>query len=155
MNHLKLQLKIPPVVQGALAMAGIWLAARYLPLCRFEFRYQTAAAWILAGAGLLVAVAGILAFIKLKTTVDPRRPDEATELVIIGIYRYSRNPMYLGILLVLAGAAIYSGAFSTILVAASFVWFINRFQIAPEEAALQNKFKESYRRYRQKVRRWL
>lgn len=133
---MKLHLKIPPVVQGAVAVYGIWLAGRYLPLYRFEFRYQTAAALILGTAGLLVAVAGVWAFIKRRTTVDPRRPEEATELVIIGIYRYSRNPMYLGILLVLSGVSLYSGALSTVFVVASFVCFINRFQIVPEETAL-------------------
>ena len=152
---MKIQLRIPPVVQGLIALMLIWLLHRYLPFYRLQFVHQTASAVILIVAGLGIAVAGIRAFLKLKTTVDPRTPEKATELVVIGIYKYSRNPMYLGVLLVLMGVAVYLGALSAIIGIASFVAFINKFQIEPEEIALQEKFGERYAQYAQKVGRWM
>ena len=152
---MKLNLKIPPLAQAAIAIFLIWLFDRYAPLYDIDFNYQNLIARALIGIGAIVAVAGIFAFRKLKTTVDPRYPEKAKNLVIIGIYKYSRNPMYLGILLILTGIAVYSGALSNILVLFLFVAFINKYQIIPEETALQDKFGESYSRYTRTVRRWL
>lgn len=133
----------------------IWLFARYVPLYHIAFHHQNLVVWVLIGTGGIIAISAIRAFIKLSTTIDPREPGKASELVSIGIYRYSRNPMYLGILLVLSGIALYFGALSSVLVIAAFVGFISKYQIVPEEMALQDKFAESYAQYSQKVRRWL
>jgi len=152
---LKLSLKVPPVAQGAVAVLLIWLLARYVPIYHFEFIYQNIVVCVLIAVGLTVASAGIFSFIKLSTTVDPRDPGKTSKLVIIGIYQYSRNPMYLGILLVIVGVAVYFGALSSIIALAGFVGFINKYQIVPEEIALQNKFGESYSHYLRNVRRWL
>ena len=152
---MKLSLKIPPVAQGIVAILLIWLFDRYAPLYHIKFIYQNIVACVLVGIGAIVVLSGVFAFIKLSTTVDPRYPEKASELVIIGIYKYSRNPMYLGILLVITGIAVYSGALSSIFVVSSFVAFINKYQIVPEEVALQEKFGESYTHYNQNVRRWL
>jgi protein-S-isoprenylcysteine O-methyltransferase Ste14 len=152
---LKLSLKIPPGAQGIVAILLIWLFDRYAPLYDIKFIYQNVVACASIGTGAIVALSGIFAFIKFSTTVDPRYPEKASELVIVGIYKYSRNPMYLGILLIITGIAVYFGALSSIFVVLSFVVFINKYQIVPEEAALQEKFGESYTRYAQNVRRWL
>ena len=105
--------------------------------------------------GAIAALLGVFVFIKLRTTVDPRCPEKAKKLVIIGIYKYSRNPMYIGILLIITGITVYFGALSSIFVIPLFVTYINNYQIAPEEVALQEKFGESYTHYAQNVRRWL
>lgn len=152
---LNLTLKIPPLAQAAIAIFLIWLFDRYAPIYHIDFNYQNHIARVLIGIGAIVAVAGISAFRKLNTTVDPRYPEKAKNLVIIGIYKYSRNPMYLGILLILTGIVVYSGALSNILVLFLFVAFINKYQIIPEETALQDKFGESYSQYTRNVRRWL
>jgi len=152
---LKLNLKIPPVAQGVVTLILIWLFDRYLPIYRISFIYQRVVACSLIGIGGIIGLSGILAFIKLRTTVDPRYPDKASQLVVIGIYKYSRNPMYLGILLLLTGVAAYLGALSNIVVVLFFVIFINKYQIVPEEISLQQKFGESYTQYAQNVRRWL
>lgn len=152
---MKLSLKIPPVAQGIIAILLIWLFHRYAPLYQVKFIYQRIVACALVGMGAIATIAGIFAFIKLSTTVDPRYPQKASKLVIIGIYKYSRNPMYLGILLAISGIAVYFGALSSIIVVLSFVAFMNKYQIAPEEAALQEKFGESYTHYLRNVRRWL
>lgn len=150
-----LTLRIPPVAQAVLAILLIWVLNRYVPLSRIQFIYQHIAAFTVAGLGAVVALSAVYAFIKLKTTVDPRRPERARELVIVGIYNYSRNPMYLGILLAISGAALYWGALSSILVIIFFVGFIRKYQIEPEEAALRKKFGDQYARYARRVRRWL
>jgi protein-S-isoprenylcysteine O-methyltransferase Ste14 len=152
---LKLSLKIPPVAQTIVAILLIWLLDRYAPIYHIKFIYQSIVAGTLIGIGAIVALSGVFAFIKLNTTVDPRYPEKASELVIIGIYKYSRNPMYLGILFVITGIAVYFGALSSVFVISPFVAFINKYQIVLEEVALQEKFSENYTRYAQNVRRWL
>jgi len=101
---LKLNLKIPPVAQGIIVILHIWLFAQYAPLYHIRFAYQNIVAYTFIGIGVIVALSGVFIFIQLRTTVDPRCPEKASELVIVGIYKYSRNPMYLGLLLVLIGA---------------------------------------------------
>ncbi len=154
-NSLNISLKVPPVAQGLVAILLIWLFDRYAPLYHIKIIYQNIIACAFIGLGAIVALSGVFAFIKLSTTVDPRCPEKASELVIIGIYKYSRNPMYLGILLIIIGFTVYLGAFSNIFVILLFVVFINKYQIVPEEVALQKKFGKSYTQYIQNVRRWL
>lgn len=152
---MKLSLKIPPVVQGIVSILLFWLFDRYAPLHHIKFSCQNAVACALIGIGVIVTLSGVSVFTKLNTTVNPRYPEKAHELAVIGIYQYSRNPMYLGILLVLTGVAVYFGALSNVFVVSSFVIFISRYQIVPEEVVLHEKFGESYTYYAQNVRRWL
>lgn len=151
-----MKLKIPPLAQGAAALLLIWLLDRYIPVYRFDFRYQNMLAAAISLPGLFIAAAGIIAFRQSKTTVDPRRPEKASALVVQGVYKFTRNPMYLGLLLAIIGFALYLGALPGVIVApVLFVLFINRFQIAPEESALSKKFGQDYIKYCTKVRRWL
>jgi protein-S-isoprenylcysteine O-methyltransferase Ste14 len=151
-----LRLKVPPVIQAAICVLAMWLLSRYLPLIPFEIVFlRLAITAIFTGIGGLIAVAGIASFRKAKTTVDPRTPGKSSELVIVGIYNYTRNPMYLGLLGIMIGLAVLFGAVSSFLVIPIFVWFMNRLQIEPEEEALEELFGESYREYKLKVRRWL
>jgi len=102
----------------------------------------------------LVAVGG-KEFIKFNTTVNPINPENTTSLVTSGIYRISRNPMYLGFALVLAGLGAFLGNLSSLFVIAMFIWYITKYQIIPEENVLENKFGEGFREYKTKVRRWI
>jgi protein-S-isoprenylcysteine O-methyltransferase Ste14 len=152
---LKLYLKIPPGIQGLLAIILIWLFDRYAPIYHITFNYLNIVGCFFIGIGVFVAALGVFAFIKLNTTLDPRYPDKARELVIVGIYKYSRNPMYLGILFVLIGFTVYFGALSNVILIFLFVAFINKYQIVPEESALLKKFGKSYSHYSNSVRRWI
>jgi len=105
--------------------------------------------------GLLVAAAGVLSFRKHDTTVDPINPDKAQSLVTSGIYRISRNPMYLGFLLVLIGWGVYLSNLSAFLLIPAFVLYMNRFQIGPEERVLISKFGSTFHLYTSSVRRWI
>jgi protein-S-isoprenylcysteine O-methyltransferase Ste14 len=115
--------------------------------------------WVLAvaafAAGTLFALAGVVAFRQAHTTVDPRTPEASTSLVRSGVYRYSRNPMYVGFALWLLAWAVYLDSGWSLLGVAAFVIYMNRFQIAPEERALREQFGDEFRQYEQQVGRWL
>ena len=152
---MKLQLKIPPLALGIVALMLMWLLDRYIPLYGVEFMTQNIVACALMVIGVIVGLLGVSSFIKFHTTVDPRSPSEASSLVVVGIYKYSRNPMYLGILFVITGVIVYFGTLSTLIIIPAFIVFMNKYQIVPEEIALQEKFGSSYIQYTQKVRRWI
>lgn len=152
---MDLRLKIPPVVYGLVAVSIILFCDSYLPLYHVKFSYQHGCARALVAIGMVVAILGILTFVKLKTTVHPQHPEKASSLATEGVYKYSRNPMYLGILLNLLGIVFYFGAISSVVALWFFVFCMTKYQIVPEEVALQKKFGESYIHYLQNVRRWL
>ncbi|WP_019677522.1 methyltransferase family protein [Arsukibacterium perlucidum] len=150
-----LELKIPPVILVVLFALAMWLAAHLLPPVPLPALWGKALAIVLAGAGMAVALAGVLAFRRANTTVDPRVPQQTSSLVIKGIYRYSRNPMYLGFLLLLTAWACYLMSVAAFALLPLFVWYMNRWQIAPEERYLLEKFGAEYQVYTKQVRRWL
>jgi protein-S-isoprenylcysteine O-methyltransferase Ste14 len=110
---------------------------------------------LLVAAGVLVAVAGVLEFRRARTTVNPTTPQAASSMVRSGIYRHTRNPMYLGMLLVLAAWAAWLANPAAFVVLPVFFLYINRFQIEPEERILAGLFAGEFDAYRRSVRRWL
>lgn len=146
-----LALKIAPLGLVALAAAAMRLLPAFAPVPRLG-------AWLCASIALLgaaICLAGVLAFRRARTTVDPMRPTSATTLVIRGIYRHTRNPMYLGFLIVLTGWALYVATLSAVAVLPLFVAYLTVFQIKPEEAALRARFGAEFDAYAARVRRWL
>jgi len=105
--------------------------------------------------GLLIIVVGGYSFRKAKTTVNPMTPELSTQLVTAGIYNCSRNPMYIGFLLWLLACAIYIGNVINLLLIPLFIFLVNRLYILPEERALEKLFKEEFRGYKKRVRRWV
>lgn len=150
-----LELKIPPVVLVILFAVAMWRLAQWVPPLMQQVMWHIVLAGIFAIGGIAVALAGVLAFRRAKTTVDPRVPQQSSSLVIRGIYRYSRNPMYVGFLLLLAALGCYLMNAAAFALLPLFVWYMNRFQIAPEERHLLQKFGADYQAYCEKVRRWL
>jgi len=150
-----LELKIPPVVTvlllGAIMGATAWL----MPAWGFVLP----AGWVLAAglaiAGLATAVLGVVAFRRAGTTVHPLKPQTASRLVISGIYHRTRNPMYLGMLLVLLGWGVLLAHVAALVLAAAFVPLMNRLQIGPEERALAARFGADFAAYQATVRRWI
>lgn len=149
-----LQLKIPPVAL-ALIFAGVMAAVAYSLPGAVLLPFKQVIAILLVLAGITVAVAGVLAFRRHKTTVNPLTPEQSSALVATGIYRVSRNPMYLGFLLILSGWAVFLANIVAVLLLPLFVVYMNRFQILPEEQALAQRFGPSFAVYCQSVRRWL
>ena len=146
---------IPPPIVAAIVGVLMWAVNRWLELGRVESAFQTPVAIVLLAAGLLLMLVAVASFIAAKTTVNPLRPSRASSLVTTGIFRLSRNPIYLGDLLLLAALAVWLGNIVNLLLLVPFVWYINRFQIIPEERALADRFGASYVAYCARVRRWL
>lgn len=152
----RLELLIPPPVVMLLVGLIMWLLARMFPSLAAAWLPDTLMAVVLVVFGLLIGLAGVATFKRADTTIDPKRPSGASALVSSGIYRFSRNPMYLGVLLILAGWAVYLGnLLSAGLGLVIFVVYITRFQIIPEERLLQEKFGTAFLAYKAKVRRWI
>ena len=105
--------------------------------------------------GVLIVLVGGYQFRKASTTVNPLLPEESSKLVTSGIYRYSRNPMYIGFFLFLVAWSILLGSLVTLLVLPIYVLLITKVQIVPEEVILEEKFQNEYRQYKSNVRRWI
>jgi protein-S-isoprenylcysteine O-methyltransferase Ste14 len=150
-----LELKIPPVVVWLL-MAGAMLAMSYsVPALSFTLAGSRVIALVLLGLGGALAAAGVLEFRGGRTTVNPLTPSASSSVVTSGVYRLSRNPMYLGFLLALAGWAVYLSNAGAAVFLPAFVVYMTKFQIKPEERALLAKFGSEFAQYMSRTRRWL
>jgi protein-S-isoprenylcysteine O-methyltransferase Ste14 len=143
------------VAVGLVVAAVIWGLARFGPIVPGARGPRAVAAVVLLVAGVGVALAGVLHFRRARTTVNPLRPEQASAIVTTGVYARSRNPMYLGMLLVLAAWAAWLGSALGLAGLVLFVAYMNRWQIVPEERALAARFPDEFARYARTVRRWL
>jgi protein-S-isoprenylcysteine O-methyltransferase Ste14 len=150
-----LELKIPPLVLVIIAALIMWLGAVYLPALNFRFPFQSAVSWVIGLSGALASALGVIEFRRAKTTVDPTKPNSASSLVRTGIYRCTRNPMYVGFLLILTGWAVAVANVASFLILPAFVVYMNRFQIKPEERALASIFGHDFKAYCTEARRWI
>lgn len=152
-----LELKIPPPLVAAAIAGAMYAAAALIPPGGMVLApgLRVWAALALAGVGACLDLAGLLAFRKAHTTVNPLTPQRSSAVVTNGIYGFTRNPMYLGLVLILLGLAVYLASPWALLGPVLFVAFITRFQILPEERALAARFGASYSAYCARVRRWL
>jgi protein-S-isoprenylcysteine O-methyltransferase Ste14 len=150
-----LELKIPPPVVAVLVGLAMWFASGSGPSMELPLLVRGLAFAAIALAGGAVALAGDLEFKRVRTTINPFKPQNASSLVTSGIYRFTRNPMYLGLLLVVLGWAAFLRSAVALLGPILFVAYISRFQIAPEERILSAKFGTVYADYLARVRRWL
>ena len=150
-----LELKIPPVGLVVVAALLMWLGAAYFPTLNFRFPLQPGVAWSIGLSGAIACALGIIEFNRAQTTVNPTKPDSASSLVRTGIYRRTRNPMYLGFLLILVGWATAMANVVAFVVLPGFVIYMNRFQIKPEERALTLIFGEDFKAYCVEARRWI
>ena len=151
----RLELKIPPMIVVTIAAVLMWAIARAAPHLTWPYPGRVLLATALLVVGIAIIAMGIRAFSRSRTTVDPRFPENASGIVSSGIYRYSRNPMYLGMLVVLLAWAAQLSNLATLVVPVLFALYITRWQIVPEERALAAKFGAEYEAYRRSVRRWL
>ncbi len=148
-------LKIPPLLLTLLFLLLIWLLASGLPVAVPPLPWQSELALFFMVAGVMVCGAGVIHFCLQRTTMNPRQPGTASRLVTTGVYGFSRNPMYLGFLLLIIGWSLYWAPLLLVLMPLAFVLYMNRFQISAEEQLLALRFGAEYQRYRQQVRRWL
>lgn len=150
-----LELRMPPLVLVFLVGALIWLTSTVFPATRVAIPLAQQLATALAACGIVVAILGVAAFRRANTTVDPRVPEQSAQVVRTGIYKLSRNPMYVGFFLVLLAWSICLQQLLAAPLLAAFVAYLTRYQIIPEERFLKEKFGVEYVDYCRKVRRWL
>jgi protein-S-isoprenylcysteine O-methyltransferase Ste14 len=152
--HL-LELKIPPPAVALIFGILMWVLTATEPSLALSLPWRTTAALMFLTAGFATSLAGLIEFRRAKTTVNPFTPEASAAIVTSGIYRFSRNPMYTGLLLALIGWAVWLDHLLAFTLLPFFVLYINRFQIQPEERALAAKFGAPFREYTRSVRRWL
>lgn len=112
-------------------------------------------AYIIGAISMLIIISGGLQFRKANTTVDPTTPEKTTYLVTTGIYAYTRNPMYLGLLGFLLVESLLLGSLLSLLWLPIYIVTMNKRFIKPEESALLSLFEQDFKRYKLRVRRWI
>ena len=150
-----MKLKIPPPLIAlifSVLMWGVSLLSNHAPL---ESALVVPLSVFIFLAGLAINISAAFSFRKADTTMNPMNPKKATNLVDTGVYKLSRNPMYLGFLFILIGWTIWLGSVFNIAILLLFIWYITIFQIVPEEKVLEVLFAEEFESYRSKVRRWI
>ncbi len=150
-----LELKIPPPLVVALFALAMWAIARFTPPLEALLPYRDFFSRSFLVAGLAVMGLAALYFFRAKTTINPLNPQSSSTLVTTGLYRFSRNPIYLADVLFLLAWAFYMSNVFSFLMILGFVPYLNRFQIEPEERALEKLFGDKYRAYKSEVRRWI
>ena len=150
-----LELKIPPPVVALLCAAAMYAIGRAAPTTAFAAAVPTPCIALPALLGLSADLAGVWAFHRHRTTVNPLTPQKSSAVVQTGIYRFTRNPMYLGMALLLTAWALWLGCWLALLGLPAFVLYITAFQIKPEERILLAKFGAPYQSYLQRTRRWI
>ena len=150
-----LELKVPPPAVALLFGLFMWLASSLVSPVEVPFTLRVAVAVVLASVGVVFGLAGIVSFRRARTTINPTKPSATSSLVTSGVFRFTRNPMYLSLLLYLLAWVAYLSSWLAFLFLPAFVLYINQFQIKPEERALSSLFGPEYASYKGKVRRWL
>ncbi len=150
-----LELKVPPPIVALILALLMWLTPAIAGLVQMPHTTRVLGAVVLACIGQGIGFAGVAAFRRAKTTVNPTQANLASSLVVQGVYRWTRNPMYVGFSLTLLGWTVFLANPFALLWVALFVLYITRFQIIPEERVLVSLFGEEYEAYTERVRRWV
>jgi len=145
--------KIPPPLVTLFFGLCIYFSQEYFPESNLEF--LTILSYIFYFAGLTILILAVRLFKKQNTTVNPIKIENASSLVVSGIFKYSRNPMYLGMALILLGLAFMFNLMGGIMFTLLFTMYITKFQIRPEEEVMERFFGAEFIKYKQNVRMWL
>ncbi|MEX0723019.1 MAG: isoprenylcysteine carboxylmethyltransferase family protein [Gracilimonas sp.] len=150
-----LKLKIPPAGVLLMCIGLMWVINEFIPIQILLFESGNYVARGLLILGVLIGTLGLIEFSRKSTTVNPQKPEKTTKLVRSGIYRFTRNPMYLGMLVILLAGVVKFGNGINFLVIPGYIWYMNTFQIQPEEEVMEEKFGKEFKNYKSEVRRWL
>lgn len=150
-----MSLKVVPVLQLILAIGACWFVSFMLPFWNLNFIGQDELFIVLPAIGFVPLILSIVQFKKANTTVDPRFPEKVNQLVTTGVFKYTRNPMYLSMLLLLIGVAFKFGNPINALIIFAFVLSITTYQIKPEEQILSEIFGDEYLKYKSRTGRWI
>ena len=155
MKRNALELLIPPPLLLLAAALLMWLVAVFITPARIEIPFRAVIGYSLLALGIVIDVISLLHFRRARTTFNPIKLDATSAVVTTGIYGLTRNPMYVGLTLVLLAWGIYLQNVLNVVVLVAFVVWLDRFQILPEEWVLESKFGETFRAYKRRVRRWV
>jgi protein-S-isoprenylcysteine O-methyltransferase Ste14 len=150
-----LELRFPPPLVGITVAVVMWITASLPPIWPPSSSVRLWTGVILLVIGIAIALSAVVSFRRVQTTVNPLKPETSTSLVSTGIFARTRNPMYLGMLIVLLAWAVYLASALTLLGPVAFALFITRFQIIPEEKAMHSLFGPAFTEYSRRVRRWV
>ncbi|MDC0030056.1 isoprenylcysteine carboxylmethyltransferase family protein [Pseudomonadota bacterium] len=148
-----METKIPPPIVTLVFGLSIYFSRGIFQVV--EIKYSFYFGILLLVLGFVILISAVRLFKKDKTTVNPLSPEQATKLVTDGIFKYSRNPMYLGMALVLGSIAVFFNLIGGIILVALFCAYITKFQILPEERAMRDLFSDDFDKYTKVTRRWI
>lgn len=150
-----MRLKIIPVFQFLIAVVAVVGIIKLVPDLNFTFPFQEVIPYFISGLAFLILALSLMSFQQAGTTVDPANPNNASNLVTSGVYKYTRNPMYLAMLLLLIGFVVKQGNPVGLLPVIGFVASMTAWQIIPEEDSLTETFGQEYLDFKSRVRRWI
>jgi protein-S-isoprenylcysteine O-methyltransferase Ste14 len=147
---MNLDTKIPPPIVTIIILTIIYL----FDLKEYYLNTDVISV-IMLFIGIIFIISAVVQFVNRKTTVNPTKPHKTTSLVITGAYKITRNPMYLGMLSIIISFAFYKSSIISLILIPFFIFYINKFQIEPEEFEMRKKFGKEYEDYCKKVDRWI
>ena len=145
--------KIPPPIITLICGLGIYFSRPLFPKYNYISIDIIAASFLLLG--IIILITAVLSFKRQSTTISPLQPEKASYLVVSGIFKYSRNPMYLGMLFILISLSIRYNIIGGIIAISIFIFLITKFQIKPEEVQMEKLFGEKYAQYKKRTRMWI
>ncbi len=151
----KLELRVPPIAVFLLVLLLMYVLKGLIPSFTVTVPFVKLVVIGLTLLSVYIGFAGVYEFRKVKTTVNPVKPENASTVVNTGVFAYTRNPMYVALLLLIIALGLWWQHLSVILCGALFVSYMNRYQIKPEEQVLERLFGEEYLKYKNRVRRWI
>ena len=149
-----MKLKIPPAIQFLFFAIAMFIITK-LTGKNFSFALQNVVVILLFAFGAFIGLLAVLSFRKAHTTINPLDPSKASKLVTSDLYQYTRNPMYLGLVIIQTALFFGFGNYYNIIILFIYGWYLTNYQIKPEEEALTKLFGEGYTQYCEKVRRWV
>ena len=152
---MSLELKIPPAVVMLFFMILMYFISSIFSSLNIDFMFQIFLSIETAVSGFVLIVAASYVFTEKSTSINPMKPESASTLVTNGVYKFTRNPMYLGIVVILFAWLVFLGNILNIINILLFILYMNKYQIIPEEGALEKLFGDEYLSYCAKVKRWL
>jgi len=150
-----MRLMIPPPIQLCFSVIIMWVLSKSIDQVNFDFNGINELALLFLICGFIIILLAVNQFRDAKTTIHPQIPYKTSFLVHKGIYKYTRNPMYLGLVLILVSVAFCLRNIVGFSIIPLFILFITKYQIIPEEEVLESIFGKEYLRYINKVRRWI
>lgn len=150
---ISIKTKIPPPLVALTFSLLVNYSKSIFP--KVDIQYGSVFGSFMISIGSIIILSAIIQFKNYKTSLTPLNPSNATKLIVHGVYKFSRNPMYLGLLLILSGISIIQNPIGGLIFVPSFILYITHFQIIPEESAMLDLFKYDFLKYKENVRRWI